>query len=374
MKTTFVCLMAAAVSLPATPLRAATRTEGAILDGGRCKIAFGPDNGSIERVSQGGSAKTIFRSGEHGLWQVRFRDGSTLSAADFHAGSGSRRFECSRDAKAGTIRLKYVAPEAGIVINVKGEEAGFDFVGQVTPNAKTVLEFVLPARLRFDPEQVRRFISPLHPHLGVGAAFNSRFFQPQPSKRFLKYESPYPPVFADFLHLDSSAGAASLYRVQPRTWKPWAGEKDPRAIFVPGRLALGGDERGGWCERAFGTWVPAGRTWTAPTVRLALGGSAEDDLAAYCQANAITRTLQQKLPPRLLESFRRAVLVKYNGPAREKTASLDKLPVPTLIHYSDYLHGGFDKQYPDHLPPASGFGTPQELRTLHDRRINWDIC
>jgi len=365
--TSFLFLAVVLVCLFATALQAATHAEGIVLEGGRYKIALSPDNGSIERVSEGGSAKTILRSGEQGLWHVRFRDGSTLSAADFHAGSNSRRFQCSRDAKTGTIRLNYVAPEAGVVIDVKGQETGFDFVGQVTPTSKTVLEFVLPARLRFDPEQVRRFISPLHPHLGVGAAFNSRFFKRQPSNKFLKYESPYPPVFADFLHLDSSAGTASLYRIQPRTWKPWAGEEDPKAIFVPGRLALGGDEQGGWCERAFGTWVPAGRTWIAPTVRLALGGSAEHDLLAYCQANAITRTLQQKLPPQLLGTFCRAVLVKYNGSAREKIASLDKLPVPTLIHYADYLQGGFDKQYPDHLPPGPGFGTPEELRALHDR-------
>nr|MDQ2687419.1 alpha-amylase family protein [Armatimonadota bacterium] len=42
------------------------------------------------------------------------------------------------------------------------------------------------------------------------------------------------------------------------------------------------------------------------------------------------------------------------------------LPSPMLIHVSDYLHGGFDKQYPDHLPPNPVLGTPAEFRQFID--------
>ena len=47
-------------------------------------------------------------------------------------------------------------------------------------------------------------------------------------------------------------------------------------------------------------------------------------------------------------------------------AGLPRLPVPSLIHISDYLKGGFDKQYPDLLPPRPSFGTPAEMRELFD--------
>ena len=60
--------------------------------------------------------------------------------------------------------------------------------------------------------------------------------------------------------------------------------------------------------------------------------------------------------------------VKLDGSAAEMLAALPKLPVPSLIHFSDYVHGGFDKQYPDHLPPRPAFGTPAELRALFDLR------
>ena len=571
-----------------------------VLQGGRHQITFDPANGSILRVSDGGAASAILRSAEAGLWQAKFRDGAVLSATNFHAGNAMRRFESQRE--GGKVRLSYRAPEAVVVVTVTGYDGGFDFQGQITPTTNTVLEFALPGRLRFEPEQVQRFVSPLNPHIGVGAAFNSAFFKPQPADRasswkpqnagplayqhlfgggakmldmnapavkldvtpaaqswfdaelsarlgrtmarvsrpslptqidlvlvgsangaffsgsrlggkgslwrfggqvdeqvtgpatdavvsvvrklasapaarkklglvslkngpangsgcdvlvgtwrerferlaksarlefvelvspeqmtaaanadeflailnpygewlpvpptstlnatvdaigrfvrqggnwfevggypfyaalqpakFLKYDSTYPPVFADFMHLDSTTGKASLYRIQPRNWKPWMGAQNPQAIFVPGRLGFAGDEQGAWCERAFGAFVTAGQTWTAPVVRLALGGSAEDDLQTYCQANGITRTLREKFSPEVFDKFRRAVLVKYDGSVKEKMASLDKLPVPALIHYSDFLKGGFDKEYPDHLPPHPSFGTPAELRAFHDR-------
>ncbi len=515
-------------------------------------VTLDPVNGAIVRAG-------AFHSGEDGLWRIKFRDGSILRAAEC---------QCESERTGETLSFRFRAPDATVLVTVNGS----DLVGQVTPTRKTVLEFALPATLRFDPATVRRFISPLHPHLGVGAAFNRAFFEPQPTDRpsgwqpkkigpdgcrrllgarlemrdldappipvqvttagrewlradrfanlkakvnrtvprrladlvlldstngpffaasrlggtgalwrfggecderaaaeavvsvlrklggtrrrvalvsltngpehgglangsvsfwrkqlaafpltelrraeemvaaarsdeflailnpygewlpvpvgstpeatlddigsyirhggnwfevggysffaalqpekFLRYEHKYPPVFSDFMHLDSTVGAASLYRVRPR---------DDTGIFVPGWLAFGGDERGGWCERVFGTFVEPGKTWTAPPVRLALGRSAEESLRDYLNANGITRTLREKLPSGLFAKLRRAVLVKYDGNAREKLAALAELPVPTLIHWSDYLKGGFDKEYPDHLPPHPSFGTAEEL-------------
>ena len=551
-----------------------------VLHGGRQQMAFNSTNGAIVRA--GG-----FCSGESGLWQIRFRDGGTLCATN------ASQFNYQHDAGRNSLQMTFRAPEATVVVAVAGREEGFEFQAVVTPTSSTVLEIALPARLRFAPGQVQRLVAPLDSHLGVGAAFNHAFFEPQPAnrpsswkpkssgpdgyrklfgrglkmgdlrappipvtvtaagqkwfgedlsrrlaktvasanrtslsnqvdvvlldstngpffagshlggtgmlwrfggtldkniyqpalevvgmvvrkaasapgtrrklglvsllngpasgagsevtvhdwrerfarlakserlelveltsaeqmvaaangneflailnplgewlpipsqttlaatvdvigryvraggnwfevggysfyaalqpERFLNYASAYPQVFSDFLHLDSRASQAALYRIQ---------SLDCAGIFVPGRLAFGGDERGGWCERAFGTFVPAGQTWTTPLVRLALGRSAEEEIQVYCSANGITRTLREKLAPELFAKLRQSVLVKYDGSAAEKLAALDQLPLPTLIHWSDYIKGGFDKEYPDHLPPRPAFGTPETTRAFHDR-------
>ena len=79
------------------------------------------------------------------------------------------------------------------------------------------------------------------------------------------------------------------------------------------------------------------------------------------------RRLEDKMPAETLAKFKASVMLYYAGNCREKIEHLKLLPVPTQIHFADYLHGGFDKQYPDHLPPRADFGTSQEFRDFIDK-------
>ena len=573
---------------------------GLAISGKTCTIAFDDKSGSIASLTQKGRGE-ILRSGEHGLWQVRFLDGTSISAGDFDAASQERSFRA--EPGDGTTRLLYRSAEADVTVTVTHRADGVDLVGEVTPKQKVVLDFALPARLRFDPERLERFICPENGNQSVGTAFRAGFFRRQPSDRpsgwrrvtsgpqghirlyggpldqrevfdppaalrvtaegrdwlgerlakrldgakaivnrpptrkqadlvlvdsahgpyfsashlggkgllwriggrvddaetanavamvraavtrllvsrsggrrwlglvalrngppsggwtavavsrwreqlqaalrfpsctiefrelttvaemmdalaadeclavlnpygewlpapedgglmaavdavgryvragghwfevggypfyaglrpirYFRRGGTYPANFADFVHLDTRDGSASVYGVQPQIHPPW--DRREQALFVPGRMACGGDEQGGWCDRPFGTYVKPGETWRSPTVRIAVGHSPEEDLRAYCEANAIRRRLEDKMPPELLAKFKSSVLVKYDGPARDKLANLHLLPVPSQVHFSDYLKGGFDKQYPDHLPPHPRFGTPAELKAFFDR-------
>jgi hypothetical protein len=194
------------------------------------------------------------------------------------------------------------------------------------------------------------------------------FYQILRPHRYLSYVEPYPVLFADFMHLESANGLAALYRVQPRTVRgPWDAAKTPSEIFTPGLLGCGGDARGGFCDHAFSAYVKPGETWRTPAVRMTLGTPVYDDLARYAAANALTRPLADKIAPDALAKLKNSVLLYLGGTCREKEAALPRLPVPTLIHFTDYLKGGFDKEYPDHLPPHPSFGTPDELRAFFAR-------
>jgi len=193
------------------------------------------------------------------------------------------------------------------------------------------------------------------------------FFYALSPVRHYRHEGRYPAMFADFMHLESEQGSASVYRVQPPSSGPWLAARDPASIFVPGSLACGSDDQGAYMERPYAPVVRAGETWRSPTTRIALGGTPEEGIAAYCKANGVTRMLSEKMAPDVLERFRRSVLLYYAGNAAAKLAAIGFLPRPTLVHFADYLHGGFDKQYPDHLPPNPGFGTMDDLRKLASR-------
>ncbi len=52
------------------------------------------------------------------------------------------------------------------------------------------------------------------------------------------------------MRLETSAGAVSVFGVQPLTNAAWVAAKTPDTAFVPGTLGCGGDERGGYVGRA----------------------------------------------------------------------------------------------------------------------------
>ncbi len=193
------------------------------------------------------------------------------------------------------------------------------------------------------------------------------FFYALEPVRHYRYGGRYPAMFADFMHIDSETGSASVYRVQPLNAVPWSGATDPSRIFVPGELGCGSDDGGAYLDRSYAPLVPAGSTWRSPITRIALGVTAERSIEQYCIANGIVRRLAAKLRPPVLDRLKRSALLYCGGDAPAIFRCLPSLPRPTLLHSADYLRGGFDKEYPDHLPPRASFGTMDDLRRIGDR-------
>ena len=570
-------------------------------------VTFSPETGAIMAVVPADQNASVWQSGESGLWSARFADQTTLDASVFHATNAQYRFSWQPGAGQDVLIFTYASATLTLRVNVSPRADGIELAADATPAAQPLLRLDLPGRLRFDPASVTRFVFPHNGNTGLGAAFNRRFFEPQPEERpsgwlsvscgpkgyqtlcggplvqrdvydpavplnvtdegrrwltpalaarigaakvtvnrapsraqadlvivdsangpylsanrldgtagglwrigggvreedaetavalvsgvigklaaapavprariglvnltngpergnlcnvavddwrdrlaavaahsrgrvtfvelvspqamldaarspeflcilnpygeaipapadnglsevlesirsyvkaggnwfevggysfyqvlrphrYLSYVEPYPVLFADFMHLESRHGSAALYRVQLRKGKqPWDAAKNRDEIFVPGVLGCGGDGRGGYCEHAFSTYVRPGETWRTPAVRMTLGTPVYEDLSRYAAANGITRTLAEKIKPAALDRLKRSVLLYLAGTCREKRVALDRLPVPTHIHFADYLRGGFDKEYPDHLPPRAGFGTSEEFRAFFDR-------
>ena len=78
--------------------------------------------------------------------------------------------------------------------------------------------------------------------------------------------------------------------------------------------------------------------------------------------NGLDRTLAAKMPPRTLALWKRSVLIKLETrTAGEEADLIPRLPSPAILHLVGYLHGGFDRQYPDHLPPNPTYGTGEQF-------------
>ncbi|MFQ6130570.1 MAG: DUF6259 domain-containing protein [Armatimonadota bacterium] len=180
-------------------------------------------------------------------------------------------------------------------------------------------------------------------------------------RELLSIEGKYPSLFCDLVHLDSEDGMLSVYGVQSQD-----------EIFVPATLRtealrMEGRSLGSYTHR-FNIWAEPGQEFALPELRFLVGEQVRDAALRYGADNGYGRALEDKMPPELLDKFRNSVLVKVNGPTfADETAALDALPSPCIVHLASYMLGGFDKQYPDFLPPNPAKGTMDDLRALYDR-------
>ncbi len=310
---------------------------------------------------------TSWRLGENGLFSLSFKDGTTV-----YSGTALRKMEKTAD---GYI-LRYDHPKAAVTVECFRVEKGWDMRAAVTPRGDSpLLEFSIPARLRFDGAAVDRFTVPLQDNIGPGMALNSRFFDMSRAKtdktfhRTRMDKVDYPTAFADIMHMSCTNGrTATLFSLRPRPpHEPWKLPAENR--FVPGSLACGVDAAGGWLSHKFVTYVAPGDNWRTPRIRMATGRSLAAALEEYARENTLTKTLEEKIPDATLRKRLAEapfIVFSYSSKCSEIREALKCLPPGTHIRSYGYMKGGFDRQYPDFLPPRPQFGTAREFRELID--------
>ncbi|GAB6164248.1 hypothetical protein JCM19992_02480 [Thermostilla marina] len=164
--------------------------------------------------------------------------------------------------------------------------------------------------------------------------------------------------FCDFAALDTKHGMWSLFGVQ-----------SPESIYRAPTVEIAAfdreERRLGRVAHAFRIYIPEGESAEVPSVQMTVGLPYRKALSRYAEANAYTRTLQDKVSPQLLAQLQRSILLKVTTGSLRRSAELSgTLPGPVIFHVAEYLHGGFDRQYPDHLPPNPKVGTADDLRLL----------
>ncbi len=188
------------------------------------------------------------------------------------------------------------------------------------------------------------------------------FYKKTTKKAFFTHEGTVPPVFADFFHFVMNGKNIAYYSVQ--NIKGASFENSEKSFVCSKHLAKG-DKNGGYFERPFVRYLKAPESWETPKVRLHFGMDLQNSVDAFCKANGATKKFANKLDAKLRNKFKNAVLFKMNARGLPDTkAIVDVLPAGNIIHLSNYLKGGFDKQYPDHVPPRPEFSTPEEFKAF----------
>ncbi len=180
-------------------------------------------------------------------------------------------------------------------------------------------------------------------------------------KKYYRVDGSVPAGVGDFFHLDMGGAKIAYFSVQNISG---ASFKNPSKSFTVSDYTFGGSDRGGFIQRPFVRYMkPADGEWTTPKVRLSFGKDLQSSADAFCKANGATKKLSQKADKEFLEKFKDCVLLMISVRNLEQVKLItDAMPERNIIHLPCYLLGGFDKQYPDHVPPRPDFSTAEDFK------------
>ena len=125
------------------------------------------------------------------------------------------------------------------------------------------------------------------------------------------------------------------------------------------------DARRGSYEHTFQAFAAPGGPRRLPLQQMVLGKPHREALAEYGRRNGFyARPGRQGQARGRRDAQAEHPAQGQHTKLTETTRIAEELPFPVLFHIADYLRGGFDKQYPDHLPPSPEVGTAEDLSRL----------
>lgn len=334
------------------------REEGdnLVVANGSYRIAFSRDNGAIKGIwTANGTAPFILGSQDTALWKIDTLDRAVLAGGRHSSGSSESKFTWKWNASSRELKLIYESSPKSHYVEVSARfdaSDAIDLVAAIRNTSDKIFQSVsFPNGLGFSSDGLDRVILPRL----VGVAFKSGFFR---ARR--QWSDPYPPAFADFAWIGSRAGSLTVYMVQPE------------GTFQPATLDLGSSDDGaaGYFTHRLPVRIAPGGEWTSPRIRLVAGRHAYSTIRDYARDNGIDRMpdLAAKLPAGTAARLNRSVFIKVDQSANVDIASvnrfLDDLPASSIFHLSAFWPGGFDRNYPDYLPPDTGYGTMDEFKAL----------
>lgn len=171
-------------------------------------------------------------------------------------------------------------------------------------------------------------------------------------------------ALGDFSHFDLKNANIAFYSIQLVEGKDF--KKD--IPYSNSRTFFEGTPKGAEMSRSFPYNIYAGESFTLPKTRVRFGETMQRGARSFCKDNGITKKLSEKVSADFLEKFKKSPIIRlWRNNLNFNAAVAEKLPVPSIVHISDYLYGGFDKQYPDNLPPRKEYASEEEFKIFIEK-------
>lgn len=326
------------------------------------ELVFDKTNGNVLAVIDRASGeKVIFSSVPGALWRLAFNySGQSVASTDYSP-AGARSFRYQWLPEQNELLLQYIpdpSAEKGVSVEVRVKpvgEAQFDL--QLTlqnHQGYEVAEVRFPDGWMIQRESIREALLPIMP----GVILNQGFFA-QGGKDALVVYPGWPGVFADFTGIRTAGGQVVLYTTPA---------DPPLTPITYGFKFTGCPDQTLICwVHVIKPRISPEKTWVSPVLHVRVGEGWGEAVEAYRIDAGLDqlRSLRDKLGP-LFEKVSRSPLLKADAsqlglPFTDYPALLNRLPSAGMIHLVGYGPGGFDRNYPDFLPPDPRFGTTEDL-------------
>jgi len=161
----------------------------------------------------------------------------------------------------------------------------------------------------------------------------------------------YPHAFCDFCEANVANTPVYFYRSSY--------EKKPCSSIL---TIIGGDPP--IFHRAYRTYIRPGERWKPPAAACQVGGDLRETLLRYKRECRLGKPLKEKMTPHFFERWAATVRARVPAPVNGGYRVLEAFPMPASIFIQNWMYGGFDRKYPDFMPPNNSYGGEKGFRAF----------
>jgi len=324
----------------------------------RYEVALGKTNGAILGITDRTANALLTRGSRNQcLWGTNYSGTSQYRGGCSYAAGRTDSFTYAWQAADNVLRLDYAAAAMSATVTIAFTPQWFDMKLAVENRTGLTLQTVLfPSDLLFNDADMK---GAYLPYYLPGVRIKPEFFA---ANRSISVVYPSARAFADYMAVEANGGQMAWYTV------------NPDGDIAPSTFGFQDDERTRagtlYAPHNFQTWTGDGGRFETPWVRFRIGPPPVETVLHYRADNGIDAypSLRDKLGERF-DTAARAPLVKMDLRSigrgfADLTARLDLIRVPALLHPVSYWPLGFDRNYPDFLPPDARNGSTADFRTF----------